>query len=69
MFVGKIKKCKIWNVVTTLSQLKRFVYSYFLYDNAKLPYAVAMTWLIMSVYRFTMCYNHSLVLCSHAIIV
>ena len=28
-----------------LSQLKQFVYSYFLYDNANLPYAVAMTWL------------------------
>ena len=32
-----------WNVVTALSQLKLSVYSYFPYDNANLPYAVAVT--------------------------
>ena len=35
----------LWTTVTALSQLKLFVYSYFIYDNANLPYAVAMTWL------------------------
>ena len=34
---------KLWNAVTALRQLKLFVYSYFPYDNANLPYAVAVT--------------------------
>ena len=36
-----------------------------------LIYHTQWQWLdyIMSVYRFTMCYNHSLTLCSHAVIV
>ena len=32
-----------WKTVTTLSQLKLFGYPYFLYNNASLPYVVAIT--------------------------
>ena len=35
----------IWNAVIALSQLKLNVYLCFLYDNAILPYAVAIIWL------------------------
>ena len=33
----------IWSAVTALSQLRLYAYSYFLYDNAYLPYAVPIT--------------------------
>ena len=38
-----MSRVTLWNAVTALSQLKLFVYSYFLDDNADLPYTVAMT--------------------------
>ena len=34
---------KIWNALTTLRQLKLYVYSYFVYDNVNFPYGVAIT--------------------------
>ena len=33
----------VWNAVTALYQLIIFVYLYFLYDNANIPYAVVIT--------------------------
>ena len=60
---------KLWNAVTSLSQLKLFAtHTSF---TITLIYHTQWQWLgyIMSVYRFTMCYNHSLILCSHVIIV
>ena len=33
-------------------QLKLFLYSYFFYDNADLPYAVAITWLYYVCFSF-----------------
>ena len=60
---------KLWDAVTALSQLKLFAYPFFLYDNANLPCAVALTCLYYLFYNFSMSYNHSFILFSHAIIV